>query len=94
MTDAVERLQRLEHQVQRTIELVGALRGENRRLTEEREGLARRLEALEAEVGELRRRDQALTALQAEHRRLTAEREQLLGQVEGILKELARIEGL
>lgn len=94
MTDPGERLAVLEQQVQRAIDLIETLRAANRRLTEEREALAQRLEALTTEVGTLRQRDQGLARLEAERKELLEERQQMLGQIEGILKELARIEGL
>jgi len=94
MSEASERLLLLEQHVQRTIELIGALRAENGRLTQERAALVKRVEGLAAEIESLRQREQALVRLEAEHRRLLEERQQLLGQVEGVLKELSRIEGL
>jgi FtsZ-binding cell division protein ZapB len=95
MTDDVrERLTLLEQQVQRAIELIGALRGENTRLATERRTLEARVADVTAEAEGLRTRLGTIGRLEAEQRRLLEERRQLLGQVEGILKELARIDGL
>jgi hypothetical protein len=94
MTDPAERLDLLEQQVLRAIELIEKLRAENRRLVEERDALRRRAETLAAELAAPRGREQALARMEAEHRRLLEERHQLLGQVESVLKELSRIEGL
>jgi septal ring factor EnvC (AmiA/AmiB activator) len=93
MAEASERLLLLEQHVQRAIALIEDLRAENARLSQDRAGLAERVEALTAEVGALRQREQSLGRLEGEHRRLLEERRQLLGQIEGMLKELARIEG-
>ena len=92
--DLEERLTVLEQQVQRAIELIGALRAENTRLTAERRSLEGRVADVTAEAEGLRVRLGAVGRLEAEQRRLLDERRQLLGQVEGILKELGRIEGL
>jgi FtsZ-binding cell division protein ZapB len=92
--DAQARLTLLEEHVQRAIELIGALRAENARLTGERQGLEARVADLTAEAESLRTRLGVIARLETEQRRLLEERRQLLGQVEGILKDLARIEGL
>ena len=95
MTEDIQaRLALLEQHVQRAIELIGTLRGENARLSTERRGLEARVADLTAEAEGLRTRLGAIGRLEAEQRRLLEERRQLLGQVEGILKDLARIEGL
>jgi septal ring factor EnvC (AmiA/AmiB activator) len=92
MAEAAERLVVLEQHVQRAIELIERLRGENARLAAERSEFAARVEGLEREVGVLRQREQALGRLEAEQRRLLEERQALLGHVEGMLKDLARID--
>jgi FtsZ-binding cell division protein ZapB len=92
--DVQERLTLLEQHVQRAIELIGTLRGENAQLTADRQRLEARVADLTAEAESLRVRLGAIGRLEAEQRRLLDERRQLLGQVEGILKDLARIEGL
>ena len=95
MTDDVrERLTLLEQHVQRAIELIGTLRGENAQLAADRRRLEARVADLTAEAESLRSRFGVIGRLEAEQRRLLDERRQLLGQVEGILKDLARIEGL
>jgi FtsZ-binding cell division protein ZapB len=92
MAEAAERLSVLEQHVQRAIELIERLRGENARLTAERAELAARVEALERDAGPLRQREQAYGRLEAEQRRLLEERQALLGHVEGMLKDLSRID--
>jgi hypothetical protein len=92
--DAQARMELLEQHVQRAIDLIGTLRGENARLGAERRGLEARIVELTAEAESLRVRLGAIARLETEQRRLLEERRQLLGQVESILKDLARIEGL
>jgi FtsZ-binding cell division protein ZapB len=92
--DVQERLTLLEQHVQRAIDLIGTLRGENAQLAADRRRLEARVADLTAEAESLRSRFGAIARLEAEQRRLLDERRQLLGQVEGILKELARIDGL
>ena len=92
--DLQERLTQLEQHVQRAIELIGTLRGENAQLAADRRRMEARVADLTAEAESLRSRFGVIGRLEAEQRRLLDERRQLLGQVEGILKDLARIEGL
>jgi hypothetical protein len=92
MSEASERMQLLESHVQRAVELIETLRGDNDRLARERARLAAEVDTLSRELGSLRQREQAQAKVEAEYRRLVDERTVLLGQVEGMLKELARIE--